>query len=85
MLRSASKVNGAFKTRIMHEAFLSVLQLKENFTLVLSDGLLEDDEVMKTYKITGKGSHVLELSASLNHIIDPRITNRHKNTIKILI
>ena len=74
MLRSASKVNGAFKARIMNEAFLSVLQLKENFTLVLSDGLLEDDEVMKTYKITGKGLHVLELCDSLhsskpNHLL----------------
>ena len=85
MLRSASKVNGACKTRIMHEAFLSLPQLKEYFPLLLRNGLLEYDEVTKTYKITGKGSHVLELSASLNHIIDPRITNRHKNTIKILI
>ena len=85
MLRSASKVNGACKTRIMHEAFLSLPQLKEYFPLLLRNGLLEYDEIMKTYKITGKGSHVLELSATLNHIIDPRITNRHKNTIKILI
>ena len=85
MLRSASKLNGACKTRIMHEAFLSLPQLKEYLPLLLRNGLLEYDEVTKTYKITGKGSHVLELSASLNHIIDPRITNRHKNTIKILI
>ncbi|HYT41132.1 MAG TPA: winged helix-turn-helix domain-containing protein [Methylomirabilota bacterium] len=95
MLRSASQVNGACKTRIMHEAFLSLPQLKEYFPLLLRNGLLEYDEVMKTYKITAKGSHVLELSvtlnqmlelsASLNHMIDPRITNRHKNTIKILI
>jgi predicted transcriptional regulator len=95
MLRSASKVNGARKTRIMHEAFLSLPQLQEYFRLLLRNGLLEYDEVMKTYKITEKGSHVLELSvilnqmlelsASLNHVIETRITNKHENTIKILI
>jgi predicted transcriptional regulator len=95
MLRSASKLNGACKTRIMHEAFLSVPQLKEYLPLLLRNGLLEYDEVMKTYKITEKGSHVLELSVtlnqmlelsdSLNHVIETRISNRHENSIKILI
>jgi len=85
MLRSAGKVNGACKTRIMHEAFLSLSQLKEYFPLLLRAGLMEHDEVMKTYKITGKGSHVLELFVGLSHIIDTRITNGHKNTIQIQI
>jgi predicted transcriptional regulator len=85
MLRSASRVNGTCKTRIMHEAFLSLSQLKQYFPLLLRSGLLEFDEVMKTYKITVKGSHLLELSISLNHIIDTRITNRQENTIKIRV
>jgi len=59
LLSSAGKVNGACKTRIMHEAVLSLSQLKEYFPLLLRAGLMEHDEVMKTYKITGKGSHVL--------------------------
>ena len=85
MLRSASKGNGAFKTRIMYDAFLSFSQLEVYFPLLLRNGLLEYDEVMKTYKITEKGSHVLELSDSLNHVIETRISNRHENSIKILI
>lgn len=85
MLRSASRVNGACKTRIMHEAFLSLSQLKEYFPLLLRNGLVEYDEVMKTFKITLKGSHVLELSVSLNHIIDTRITTRQEHNIKIRV
>jgi len=85
MLRSASRVNGACKTRIMHEAFLSLSQLKQYFPLLLRNGLLECDEVMKTYKITIKGSHLLELSVSLNQMIDTRRTNRQENTVKIQV
>jgi predicted transcriptional regulator len=85
MLRSASRTSGACKTRIMHEAFLSLSQLKQYFPLLLRNGLLEYDEVVKTYKITVKGSHVLELSISLNHIIDTRTTNRIENTLKLRI
>jgi predicted transcriptional regulator len=40
MLRSASKENGAFKTRIMYDAFLSFSQLEMYFPY--------------TYEITGK-------------------------------
>jgi predicted transcriptional regulator len=67
MLRSASRVNGACKTRIMHEAFLSVSQLKEYFPLLLRNGLVEYDVVMKTFKITVKGYRVLELSVNLRN------------------
>jgi hypothetical protein len=42
--------------------------------------LLADGEIKKTYKITGKGSHVLELCDSLNHMIDIRKTNQDKKT-----
>lgn len=84
MLRSASKENGAFKTRIMYDAFLSFSQLEVYFPLLLRNGLLVDGEIKKTYKITGKGSHVLELCDSLSHMIDTRKTNKdEKNSIKV--
>ena len=84
MLRSASKENGAFKTRIMYEAFLSFSQLEVYFPLLLRNGLLEDGEIKKTYKITEKGLHILELCESLNHMIDIRKTNSdEKNNIKL--
>src|SRR5207342_3484726 len=68
MLRSASKQNGAFKTRIMYDAFLSFSQLEVYFPLLLRNGLLKDGEIKKTYKITEKGLHILELCDSLNHM-----------------
>ncbi len=86
MLRYATNVNGTFKTRIMHEAFLSFSQLEEYFPLLLRNRLLEYDEIKKTYKITGKGLHVLEVCDSLNQVIDIRKTNKdNKNSIKLLI
>ena len=82
MLRYATNVDGTFTTRIMHEAFLSFSQLEEYFPLLLRNRLLEYDEIKKTYKITGKGSHVLELCDSLHHMIDTRKTNKdEKNSI----
>jgi predicted transcriptional regulator len=81
MLRSASKMNGAFKTRIMHEAFLSLSQLKWYFPLLMRNGLLEYDEIRKTYKITGKGVHVLELCDSLNRVLDTRKQTKKNNII----
>lgn len=85
MLRSASKVNGACKTRIMHEAFLSFSQLEEYFPLLLRNGLLGYDEVVKAYKITKKGSHVLVLCDRLNQTIDTGMTEGQENPIKIQI
>jgi Winged helix-turn-helix len=63
-----------------HEAFLSFSQLEEYFPLLLRNGLLG---IKKTYKITGKGLHVLELCNSLDHMIDARKTNKEeKNSIR---
>jgi predicted transcriptional regulator len=67
-------MNGTFKTRIMYEAFLSFSQLMEYFPPLLRNGLLEYDEIKKTYKITGKGLHMLELCDNLNHMIEARTT-----------
>lgn len=83
MLRSASKENGALKTRIMYDAFLSFSQLEAYFPLLLRNGLLVDGEIEKTYKITGKGSHMLELCDSLNHLIDKKTNKDEKNSIKL--
>jgi len=39
----------------MYEAFLSFSQLKEYVALLLRNGLLEHDDLKKTYKTTEKG------------------------------
>ena len=72
ILTSASRMNGVLKTKIMYEAFLSFSQLKEYVALLLRNGLLEHDELKKTYKTTEKGLRLLELYNSLTEIVDSK-------------
>jgi predicted transcriptional regulator len=72
ILTSASRTNGVLKTKIMYEAFLSFSQLEEYVGLLLRNGLLEHDELKKTYKTTEKGLRLLELYNSLPEIVDSK-------------
>jgi predicted transcriptional regulator len=68
ILTSASRMSGVLKTKIMYEAFLSFSQLEEYIGLLLRNGLLEHDELKKTYKTTENGLRLLELYNSLHEI-----------------
>ena len=82
ILTSASRMNGVLKTKIMYEAFLSFSQLKEYVALLLRNGLLEHDELKKTYKTTEKGLRLLELYNRLHEIADSKKTNKdEKNSV----
>ena len=82
ILTSASRMNGVLKTKIMYEAFLSFSQLEEYIGLLLRNGLLEHDELKKTYKTTEKGLRLLELYNSLHEIVDSKKTNKdEKNSV----
>jgi predicted transcriptional regulator len=82
ILTSASRMNGVLKTKIMYEAFLSFSQLEEYVGLLLRNGLLEHDELKKTYKTTEKGLRLLELYNSLHEIADSKKTNKdEKNSV----
>ena len=82
ILTSASRMNGVLKTKIMYEAFLSFSQLKEYVALLLRNGLLEHDDLKKTYKTTEKGLRLLELYNSLTEIVDSKKTNKdEKNSV----
>ncbi len=76
ILRSASGMNGVLKTKIMYEAFLSFSQLQEYVGLLLRNGLLEHDELKKTYKTTEKGLRLLELYNRLHEIADSKKMNK---------
>ena len=81
ILTSASRMNGVLKTKIMYEAFLSFSQLKEYVALLLRNGLLEHDELKKTYNTTEK-VRLLELYNSLTEIVDSKKTNKdEKNSV----
>jgi predicted transcriptional regulator len=82
ILTSASRMNGVLKTKIMYEAFLSFSQLEDYIALLLRNGLIEHDEVRKTYKTTEKGLRLLELYNSLPEIVDSKKTNKdEKNSV----
>ena len=82
ILASASRMNGVLKTRIMYEAFLSFSQLEEYVEILLRNGLLEHDDLKKTYKTTEKGLRLLELCKSINEIVDTKKTKKdEKNSV----
>ena len=68
ILTSASRMSGVLKTKIMYEAFMSFSQLEEYVGLLLRNGLLEHDELKRTYKTTEKGLRLLELYNRLHEI-----------------
>jgi predicted transcriptional regulator len=68
ILTSASRMSGVLKTKIMYEAFMSFSQLEEYVGLLLRNGLLEHDELKRTYKTTEKGLRLLELYNLLHEI-----------------
>ena len=81
ILASASRMSGVLKTKIMYEAFLSFSQLEEYVGLLLRNGLLEHDELKKTYKTTEKGLRLLELCNSINEIVDTKKTNKDEKIV----
>src|SRR5712691_12407140 len=82
VLTSASRMSGVLKTKIMYEAFLSFSQLEEYVGLLLRNGLLEHDDLKKTYKTSEKGLRLLELYNSLPEIVHSKITNKdEKNSV----
>ena len=76
ILTSASRMNGVLKTKIMYEAFLSFSQLEEYVGLLLRNGLLEHDELKKTYKTTEKGLRLLKICNRINEMVDAKKPNK---------
>ena len=68
ILTSASRMSGVLKTKIMYEAFMSFSQSEEYLGLLLRNGLLEHDDLKRTYKTTEKGLRLLELYNLLHEI-----------------
>ena len=83
ILTSASGMNGVLKTKIMYEAFLSFSQLKEYVALLLRNGLLEQDELKKTYKTTEKGLRLLKICNRINEMVDAKKPNKEKEHLKL--
>ena len=68
--------NGSIsKTKIMYSVFLSYEQLKEYFSILIQNGLLEYLEVTQTYKTTEKGLKFLKIYERIQGELAPTTTN----------
>ena len=66
---------GATKTKIMYKSFLSYAQLKEYFTMLIENGLIEyEEKILNIYRTTEKGLRLLKIYNQIEEII-PQINN----------
>lgn len=70
----------ALKARIMYEGYLSWAQLKEYLALVVKNGLIKYQERDRTFIITEKGTHFLNIHNELNKLITIRKQIENKTT-----
>lgn len=61
--------DGATKTRIMYDAFLSFQQLKEYLGILLDAGLLNYIEEEKRYYVTDKGRQFLKMYKEVDKMV----------------
>jgi predicted transcriptional regulator len=70
ILQSArSDGNGAGKTKIMYNAFVSYNQVKEYLTILIDNGLLQYDLGTQKFRINEKGLNFLQLCDKLGDLI----------------
>ena len=60
--------NGAGKTKIMYNAFLSYNQMKEYLSVMSDDGLIQYDLGTRRFKITEKGLRFLEIYEKIGEL-----------------
>lgn len=69
ILTSARVLDGTTKTRIMYQAFLSHVQLRDYLSFLIDGGLLEYDSQTNRYRTTEKGVGVLEAYQKINDLV----------------
>ena len=62
---------GANKTRIMYKAYLSYAQLKEYLSILIANGLLEENQAEKLYKTTEKGMKFMRVYSHMGELTGP--------------
>jgi len=67
----AANGNGANKTRIMYKAYLSYAQLKEYLSILIANGLLEENQAEKLYKTTEKGIKFMRVYSHMGELTGP--------------
>jgi predicted transcriptional regulator len=67
----AASGNGANKTRIMYRAYLSYAQLREYLSILIANGLLEENQTEKLYKATEKGIKFMRVYSHMGELTGP--------------
>lgn len=65
-----SAAEGTTKTKIMYKAFLSYAQLQEYLSVLVQNGLLEHDKGEQLYRTTEKGHRFLNITNSLQGMME---------------
>ena len=66
---------GATKTKIMYTAFLSYNQLKEYFSILIENNLIEYLDGTNKFKTTEKGLNLLKMHNEMAELLQTTITN----------
>jgi predicted transcriptional regulator len=79
ILEAANAGEGASKTRLMYKSYLSYNQLKEYLALLQENGLIDYETGNRTYRISQKGTRLLQLQNKIEEMIPINYVNV-KNT-----
>ena len=60
---------GATKTKIMYKSFLSYAQLKEYFSMLIENALIEYEGTIHMYRTTEKGLRLLKIYNQIEELI----------------
>ena len=66
---------GATKTKIMYKAFLSYNQLKEYFSILIENNLIEYLDGAHKFKTTEKGLNFLKMHNEIGELLPSRMNN----------
>jgi predicted transcriptional regulator len=66
---------GATKTKIMYKAFLTYNQLKEYFSILIENNLIEYLDGTHKFKTTEKGLNFLKMHNEIGELLQTTITN----------
>lgn len=68
ILEAANATEGTSRTRLMYKSYLSFNQLKEYLATLQENGLIDYEIGNRCYKITQKGTRLLQLQNKMEEI-----------------
>ena len=72
---------GATKTKIMYKSFLSYAQLKEYFSMLIENALIEyEDGRVNMYRTTEKGLKLLKIYNQIEELIPNTVVSVHQES-----